>query len=134
MTTYSEILMDHFQFPRNSGKLEAPDCIGRIGSPGNPPFMILHFHLLDERVEQIRFQTFGCGPAIAAGSRLTEMVVGRTISECMALTETDLSTALGGVPPDKKWCVELALAAMRNGLSNVSAVCGDPIREGGDSL
>ncbi len=69
--------MEHFSRPRNVGRLEEPDAVGTSGSPGRPPFMVMHFRLGEGVVQEVRYQTFGCVPAIAAGSALTEMIAGR---------------------------------------------------------
>jgi NifU-like protein involved in Fe-S cluster formation len=116
MGTYSETLMEHFLSPRNSGAMESPDLVGRAGTPGLGPFLILYLRLDRDRIGQARYQTYGCGPAIASGSVLTEMITGRTPSECLQLDHQDLIAALGGVPPDKLHCPALAIAALREAL------------------
>lgn len=116
MGRFSDVLMDHFTYPRNSGALEAPDRVGLAGSPGQGPFMSLHLRLEGRTVAAARFQTYGCGASIAAGSMLTEMVVGRTVDECRALTAERLSEALEGFPPDKLHCPVLAVAALHRAL------------------
>jgi NifU-like protein involved in Fe-S cluster formation len=116
MPGYSETLMDHFLNPRNAGRLAAPDVVGRYGSPERPPFMVLHLQLGDNIVTDARFQTFGCGPAIASGSVLTERIIGRTIAECLNLAADDLVQALGGIPADKHWCAGIAIEALRDAL------------------
>ncbi|WP_422927504.1 iron-sulfur cluster assembly scaffold protein [Singulisphaera sp. PoT] len=117
MGKYSDTLMDHFTSPRNSGTLDAPHLTGHSGAPGRGPFLILYLRLDGGRVAEARFQTYGCGAAIASGSMLTEMVAGRTVAECLALTEADLIEALDGVPPDKVHGPHLAILALRDALS-----------------
>ena len=68
MPRYADVVMEHFSNPRNVGRLDEPDAVGTSGSPGRPPFMVMDFRLRDGRVEEVRYQTFGCVPAIAAGS------------------------------------------------------------------
>jgi len=116
MGRFSETLMDHFTFPRNSGTLKAPDRVGLAGQPGQGPFMVLHLKLDGQTVAAARFQTYGCGASIAAGSMLTELIIGRTVSDCRTLTAERLSEALGGFPPDKQHCPILAVAALRHAL------------------
>jgi NifU-like protein involved in Fe-S cluster formation len=116
MGLYSDVLMDHFLSPHNSGKLEGADRIGLVGVPGQGPFMIVYLRLDHERVVEARFQTHGCGPTIAAGSLLTEMIRNRPVQECLALTAEQLTDALGGVPPDKRHSPALAIAALRAAL------------------
>lgn len=116
MGRFSETLMDHFSYPRNSGVMDAPDRVGQAGTPGRGPFMTLHLKLEGGTVAAAKFQTYGCGASIAAGSMLTEMVTGRAVGDCRALTSDDLSEALGGFPPDKAHCPVLAVAALRDAL------------------
>jgi nitrogen fixation NifU-like protein len=116
MSRFSETLMDHFSYPRNSGVLEAPDRVGQTGTPGQGPFLILQLRLNGGVVAAARFQTYGCGASIAAGSMLTEMIIGRTVADCLALTPEHLSQALGGFPPDKQHCPIMAVAALREAL------------------
>ena len=115
MGRYSDILMDHFRNPRNVGCLESADATGRSGSPGRPPFMVMYFRLKDETVTEVKYQTFGCGPAIATGSMLTEMITNRSIEQCMTVTSQQLIDALD-LPVDKLWCANLAVGTMRNAL------------------
>jgi nitrogen fixation protein NifU and related proteins len=96
--------------------MEHPDLTGMAGTPGSGPFMILCLRVADGRITESKFQTYGCGPAIAAGSVLTEIIVGRTIEECRELTAEQLIEALDGVPPDKLHCPALAIAALKHAI------------------
>jgi NifU-like protein involved in Fe-S cluster formation len=116
MGRFSEVLMDHFNSPRNSGVLEAPDRIGRAGAAGQGPYLTLYLKLDGQVIAAARFQTYGCGASIAAGSMLTEMVIGRSVADCLALTADQLSEALGGFPPDKLHCPIMAVTALRDAL------------------
>ena len=116
MVGFSATLMDHFTAPRNQGPMEAPDRIGLVGVPGNGPFMLLCMRLQDGRVVQAKFQTYGCGASIAAGSLLTEMITGRTMEECRSVTVEQLTEALGGVPPHKLHSPALAVGALKAAL------------------
>ena len=116
MGKYSDILMDHFTAPRNSGPLDAPDATGHAGTPGRGPFLILYLRIQDDRIVAARFQTYGCGPTIACGSMLTEMIDGRPIADCLQLTTDTLIEALDGVPSEKLHSPALAIAALRNAL------------------
>jgi len=120
MGKYSDTLMDHFLSPRNSGPLECPDATGHAGAPGQGPFLILYLRMEGPRVAAAKFQTYGCGPTIACGSMLTEMVTGRSVTECMQLTTDTLIDALGGVPPEKLHSPVLAIAALRDALKSWS--------------
>jgi len=117
MARYSETLTEHVMAPRNSGVLENPDLTGHAGTPGRGAFMVLLLKLEEDRIEAAKYQTYGCGPTIASGSMLTEMIAGRTIAECRELTVENLIEALDGVPPDKLHCPALAIGALRDALS-----------------
>src|SRR5271157_4854597 len=101
MARYSETLTEHVMAPRNSGVMNAPDLTGHAGAPGRGAFLILFLKVRDGRIAAAMYHTVGCGPTIASGSMLTEMILGRTIEECRSLTVEDLIAALDGVPPDK---------------------------------
>jgi nitrogen fixation protein NifU and related proteins len=118
MGRFSETLMDHFTSPRHTGSLEAPDCVGQAGTLGQGPFMVIQLRLVEDRVADVRFQTYGCGVSIACGSALTELVLGRTIAECEALAPEDIVTALERVPPDKAHGPVLAITALRAALAS----------------
>jgi nitrogen fixation NifU-like protein len=114
---YSETLMDHVTAPRNSGVMDDPDATGLAGTPGKGPFMVIYLKVREGTVAAAKFQTYGCGPTIASGSMLTEMIIGRTIEECTKLTADDLILALDGVPPDKLHGPALAIGALRDALA-----------------
>jgi NifU-like protein involved in Fe-S cluster formation len=116
--------MDHVTSPRNSGVMELPDLTGTAGVPGSGPFMVLSLRVQEGRITAAKFQTYGCGPTIASGSMLTEMIIGRTIDECRELTAEDLILALDGVPPDKLHGPALAIAALRNAVGGGSSADG----------
>lgn len=122
MGRFSEALMDHFNDPRNSGSLNSPDRTGLSGEPGRGPYLAVDLKLDGETVVAARFRTHGCGASIAAGSMLTEMVIGRTIAECLRLTPEDLSMELGGFPPDKQHCPVMAVAALQVALGSTSPI------------
>jgi len=114
---YSETLTEHVMAPRNGGVMDAPDLTGHAGAPGRGAFLILFLEVRDGRIVAAKYHTHGCGPTIASGSMLTEMIVGRTIPECRELTVEDLIEALDGVPPHKLHCPALAIEALRDALS-----------------
>jgi nitrogen fixation NifU-like protein len=116
MGKYSDALMDHFSSPRNMGAMDGADRVGHAGMPGRGPFLILYLRMNGDVVAQAMFQTHGCGPTIASGSALTELIVGRSASECLALTVEDLIEALDGVPPEKRHSPTLAIAALGHAL------------------
>jgi nitrogen fixation NifU-like protein len=116
MPRFSATLMDHFQAPRNQGRLDAPDLIGVAGIPGQGRYLVLYLRLSGDRVSAVGFECHGCGVSIACGSALTELIEQRTLAECGKLSEADLVSALDGVPSDKADRVSFALAALRHAL------------------
>ncbi len=115
---YSEKVMDHFTNPRNVGELADADAVGETGSFKCGDTMKLYLKVKDERIEDIRFQTFGCGAAIASSSMLTEMVKGKTIDEAARVTNQDVADELGGLPPMKLHCSNLAADALQNAIAD----------------
>ena len=116
MSRFSETLTEHVLAPRNTGAMEDADLTGHAGTPGRGAFLILFLKLQGDRIAAAKYQTYGCGPTIAAGSMLTELIVSRTLDECRKLTADDLIAALDGVPPDKLHCPALAIGALRDAL------------------
>jgi nitrogen fixation NifU-like protein len=121
MGKYSETLTEHVMAPRNGGSLEEPDLTGHAGAPSRGAFMIIYLKVQDEWITAAKYHTIGCGPTIASGSMLTEMIVGRSIVECRELTVENLIEALDGVPSDKLHCPALAIGALRDALSKWAA-------------
>ncbi len=117
MAGIPEIIIDHVDSPRNVGCLKAADAVATTGAPGRPPFMAMYFRIRNGIVTEVKYRTFGCALSIAAGSVLTEMITGRNVTECLALTEQQLSEALGSISADQAWCLSLALSTMRKALT-----------------
>jgi len=109
---YSEKVMDHFMNPRNVGVIEDPDGVGKEGNPICGDLMEIFIKVKDDRIEDIKFRTFGCGAAIATSSMATEMVKGKTIEEAMEITNKVVAEALDGLPPIKMHCSNLAADAI----------------------
>jgi NifU-like protein involved in Fe-S cluster formation len=116
MPPFSPMVMDHFLDPRNVGTLPSPSGEGWSGSFEAGRFMRLQVLLEGGVVREARYQTYGCAPAIAAGSWLTEWVRGRTVGEARALTPAELEAGLGGLPPRRRFCAALAVDALRQAL------------------
>ncbi len=110
---YNEIIMDHFENPRNVGDMTDADGVGTVGNPKCGDVMTLYIKIEDNRISDIKFKTFGCGAAIASSSFTTELVKGKTIEEVLKFTRTDIADGLGGLPPVKVHCSVLALDALR---------------------
>ena len=113
---YSAAVMEHFLHPRNAGEMEKPDAVGQAGRPGEGEFVVIHLRLDGTHIAEARFQTFGCGPAIAACSLLTEWVTGKSIGEAQQLSASQLLSMLGGLPEDKLFCADLAVTALERAL------------------
>ncbi|MGB9641750.1 MAG: iron-sulfur cluster assembly scaffold protein [Candidatus Ratteibacteria bacterium] len=110
---YSEKLMDHFKNPRNMGRIENPDGIGKVGNPVCGDVMWIYIRVGkneqgQEFIEDIKFETFGCGAAIATSSVITELAKGKTLQEAEKITNQDVIDVLEGLPPLKKHCSLLA--------------------------
>src|SRR5262245_9864157 len=124
MGLHSDTFMDHFLSPRNSGAMSDPDRTGHAGAPGQGPFLILYLKVTDGCIKEAKFQTYGCGTAIASGSALTEMITGRNLEQCRAITELELIAALDGVAPDKLHGPALAITALRDAVKDEKEPAG----------
>jgi len=109
---YNEKVMDHFTNPRNVGEIPDADGIGEVGNPVCGDMMKIYIKVKDNVIVDIKFKTFGCGAAIATSSMVTEMVKGKTIEEAMKITNKAVAEALGGLPPIKMHCSNLAADAL----------------------
>jgi nitrogen fixation NifU-like protein len=109
---YSDLVMDHFSAPRNVGEVEDPDGVGEIGNPVCGDVMRLTIKVRDGRIADVKFKTFGCGAAVATSSMVTEMVKGATLDEALAVSNKAVAEALGGLPPQKMHCSNLAADAL----------------------
>jgi FeS cluster assembly scaffold protein NifU len=118
-TQYSEKTLDHFRNPRNVGTLEGDDvAMGRVGNPVCGDLMEMYVRIKDDRIDDIKFQTFGCGSAIATSSMITELVTGKTLDEALEVTRADVADALDGLPPVKMHCSNLAADALHDAIKN----------------
>ncbi len=109
---YTQKVIEHFQSPQNIGEIENADGIGTVGNPSCGDIMKMYIKVENNVIVDIKFQTFGCGAAIATSSITTEMVKGKTIEEAVKLTRNDVADALGGLPPIKMHCSNLATDAL----------------------
>ena len=110
---YSENVMDHFQHPRNVGKMDDADGVGEVGNAKCGDIMKIYIKVKDDIITDIKFNTFGCGSAIAASSMATEMIKGKPISQALELTNKAVVEALDGLPPAKIHCSVLAEEAVK---------------------
>lgn len=117
-TLYSPTVMDHFLHPRNVGVLEDADGVGEVGNAKCGDIMKIYLKIQDGVIADVRFQTFGCGSAIASSSMATEMIRGKPLSEALKLTNKAVAEALDGLPPHKMHCSVLAEEAIRAAVQN----------------
>jgi nitrogen fixation protein NifU and related proteins len=110
---YSEKVMDHFMNPRNVGEMKDADGVGEVGNPTCGDLMKIYIKVKDNVITDIKFQTFGCGAAIATSSMVTEMAKGKTLDEAIKLTRNDVADSLDGLPPIKMHCSNLAADALK---------------------
>lgn len=113
MSLYSEKVMDHFYHPRNVGVMEDADGVGEVGNAKCGDIMKIYLKIEDDRIVDVKFQTFGCGSAIASSSMSTEMIKGKPLKDVLQLTNKAVTAALGGLPPHKLHCSVLAEEAIR---------------------
>ena len=118
MALYSEKVMDHFLHPRNVGVIEDADAVGEVGNAKCGDIMKMYLKIKDDIVEDVKFETFGCGSAIASSSMATEMIKGKPLSEAMQLTNQAVTEALDGLPAHKLHCSVLAEEAIQSALED----------------
>ncbi len=124
ITVYSEKVMDHFRNPRHVGEIEQPDGVGEVGNPVCGDMMTFYIKVRDDRLEDVRFKTFGCGAAIAVSSMVADMAVGKTLDEAMKITNADVAKELGGLPPNKLHCSNLGADALHEAIKAYRAKKG----------
>ena len=118
MALYSEKVMDHFRNPRNVGVIEDPDGVGEVGNAKCGDIMKMYLKIDDDIISDVKFETFGCGSAIASSSMATELIKGRPVSEAMQLTNKAVAEALDGLPEYKLHCSVLAEEAIQKALED----------------
>jgi len=105
---YTEKVLEHFKNPRNMGEIPDADGVGTVGNPVCGDLMTIYIKVKDNQIEDIKFKTFGCGAAIATSSMITELAKGKTLDEALKITRGDVADSLGGLPPIKMHCSNLA--------------------------
>ncbi len=121
---YSEKVMEHFKNPKNVGSMENPDGVGQVGNPVCGDIMRMEIRVENGRVADAKFKTFGCGAAIATSSMVTELVIGKTLEEALAVSNKAVAEALGGLPPVKMHCSNLAADALHKAIEDYMAKQG----------
>jgi len=120
---YTETVMDHFKNPRNQGEIKDADGVGEVGNPVCGDMMKIYIKVGknkggDEILEDIKFQTLGCGAAIASSSMLTEMAKGQKIEDALKITREQIAEKLGGMPKEKIHCSVLAAAGLKKAVAD----------------
>ncbi len=115
---YSEKVMDHFKNPRNVGEITDADGIGTVGNPVCGDMMTIYIKVKEGRIADVKFKTFGCGAAVATSSMITEMAKGKSLDEALKITRSDVAENLGGLPPIKMHCSNLAADALHEAIKD----------------
>ena len=118
MALYSEKVMDHLMHPRNVGILEDADGVGEVGNAKCGDIMKIYLKIENDTITDVKFETFGCGSAIASSSMATELIKGKPLSEALSLTNKAVAEALDGLPAHKLHCSVLAEEAIKNALKD----------------
>ncbi len=121
MALYSEKVMEHFRNPRNVGVIEDADAVGEVGNAKCGDIMKMYMKIEDDVITDVKFETFGCGSAIASSSMATEMIKGKPVSEAMQLTNAAVAEALDGLPDYKMHCSVLAEEAIKSALEDYNS-------------
>ena len=124
MEKYTEKVMEHFQNPRNVGEIPDADGVGTVGNPACGDIMKLFIKVKDGKIVDAKFKTFGCGAAITTSSMVTELVIGKTIEEALTISKATVAEALGGLPPQKMHCSNLAADALKVAIDEYKAKSG----------
>ena len=115
---YSQQVMDHFSNPRNVGEIEEPDGIGEVGNPVCGDMMTFYIKVKDDKLEDVKYKTFGCVAAIAVSSKVSEMTKGKTLEEAKSLTKKAVAEALDGLPKEKMHCSNLGAQALNDAIKD----------------
>ncbi len=118
MPVYSEKVMDHFMRPRNVGEIENPDGVGEVGNPVCGDMMTFYIKVKDNRIDDVKFKTFGCGAAIAVSSMVSEMAKGKTLEEARKITPQAVADELEGLPKQKFHCSNLGAQALNKAIDD----------------
>ena len=118
MALYTDTVMDHFMHPRNVGEIPNADGVGEVGNAKCGDIMKMYLKINDNVIEDVKFETFGCGSAIASSSMATELIKGKTIDEALAVTNKQVVDALGGLPAHKLHCSVLAEESIKSAVKD----------------
>ena len=118
MVQYSDKVMEHFMSPHNVGDIKDADGIGEIGNPVCGDMMTFYIKVKDNKIEDVKFKTFGCGAAIAVSSMVSDMAKGKTLEEALKVTNKDVAKELGGLPKNKMHCSNLGADALHKAIQD----------------
>ena len=118
MALYTDTVMDHFMHPRNVGEIANPSGVGEVGNAKCGDIMKMYLDIENNVIKDVKFETFGCGSAIASSSMATEMIKGKTVEEALAISNKDVVDALGGLPAHKLHCSVLAEEAIKSAVKD----------------
>lgn len=118
MIMYGKKVMDHFMSPRNVGEIKNADGIGEVGNPVCGDMMTFYIKVKENKIDDVKFKTFGCGAAIAVSSMVSEMAKGKTLDEALKLSNKDVAKELGGLPKNKLHCSNLGADALHKAIVN----------------
>jgi nitrogen fixation protein NifU and related proteins len=118
MVAYNEKVMQHFINPQNVGEIKDADGIGEVGNPVCGDMMTFYIKVKDNKLEDVKFKTFGCGAAIAVSSMVSQIAKGKTIEEALKITNKDVADELGGLPKNKLHCSNLGADALHAAINN----------------
>ena len=118
MALYTDTVMDHFMHPRNVGEIPNADGVGEVGNAKCGDIMKMYLKINGNVIEDVKFETFGCGSAIASSSMATELIKGKTIEEALAVTNKQVVDALGGLPAHKLHCSVLAEESIKSAVKD----------------
>ena len=118
MALYTDTVMDHFLHPRNVGEIADADGVGEVGNAKCGDIMKIYLKIEDDIIKDVKFETFGCGSAIASSSMATELIKGKTVDEALAVTNKQVVDALGGLPAYKLHCSVLAEESIKAAVKN----------------
>jgi nitrogen fixation NifU-like protein len=118
MVTYNEKVMQHFMNPHNVGEIKDADGIGEVGNPVCGDMMTFYIKVKDNKIDDVKFKTFGCGAAIAVSSMVSDIAKGKTVEEALKITNKDVANELGGLPKNKLHCSNLGADALHSAIKN----------------
>lgn len=121
---YSDIVMDHFRNPRNVGEIEDANGVGEVGNPKCGDIMKMYIKVIDNKIADVKFKTFGCASAIASSSMATELIKGKSLEDAWELTNKAVAEALDGLPPIKMHCSVLAEEAIHKAINEYRVSIG----------